>query len=616
VFGVLKRFIRNCLVNSEAKPRNWGVDFPHRETIKAGQLVFHFLGSSLNFESALKSIFLLLFFQVEFLLVGAALLTYLGAGRLGPLNLFDQAFLGYCVVTCFAQTWSIFGGLSPFSNYFLLGWVFVLVSIKWRAFVVSVRTGLGMTRIRSALVLVPIGLAAACNAITEDYCYDNALYHLLSVRWIAEFGSVPGLANLHGRLGFNSSLVALSGLFSVPFGVSIGREFVNGATTVLVAGVLSQGLNFKNWRYSNPSRNLYAFGLLAFVVMLVLSPCLSSPQPDIASAVVAIGAAWYFFGVVKFSGDGDHFEFDRFLLCVSGATVAVELKLSYIGFAAATVLVALSVALRRRVSLRLICLGLLFALMILTPWICCGYITSGCPFFPSDFGRLNFDWVASHQSAITERDAAFAWARAPGLQPSEVLGNWNWLRPWIARVLDDPSVGKTLLAGAVGLLLLCGRLLMRPSPQFDRRWFLLLFPPMVGLLFWFLTAPDPRFAEATLWVFALNLLLLPFRGTDDWSRRLNIVGTYAVAMVVLFDAGVGGARLIKEKKRLPNIVERRIDLSVRKTNSGLSVWIPKVAYEPGDSQLIATPPDRFNSRLELRSANLRDGFRIGGEVEN
>src|SRR6201995_301142 len=237
-------------------------------------MVFHFVGSSLHFESALQSICLLLFFQAEFLLVGAALLTYLGIGRLGPLNLLDQAFLGYCVVTCFAQTWSIFGGLCPFSNYFLLGLVLALVSIKPQAFVVSVRTGLAVTRIRSALVTVPIGLAAAYNAITEDYCYDNALYHLLSIRWMAEYGSVPGLANLHARLGFNSSLVALAGLFSVPFGVSIGREFVNGATTVLVAGVLSQGLNFKNWLCSNPSRNLYAFGLLAFVVMLVLSPCL------------------------------------------------------------------------------------------------------------------------------------------------------------------------------------------------------------------------------------------------------------------------------------------------------------------------------------------------------
>jgi hypothetical protein len=114
-----------------------------------------------------------------------------------------------------------------------------------------------------------------------------------------------------------------------------------------------------------------------------------------------------------------------------------------------------------------------------------------------------------------------------------------------------------------------------------------------------------------LWVFALNLLLLPFNSTDHWTRRLNILCIVALAMVSLFDAGLGCARLIKEKKRLPNILKPQIQLSARSTDSGLTVWIPKNGYAPGDAQLIATPSDRFNSLLELRGSNLRDGFRIG-----
>ena len=149
-----------------------------------------------------ESILLLVFFQVEFLLVGATFLTFSGVGRLGSLNLFDQGFLGYLVVTGFAQAWSIFNGLCPISNYFLLGGTLILAIIKRRGFVDSLRLGFAVTRIQSALVLAPIGLAAAYNALTADYCYDDALYHLLSVRWIAEYGSVPGLANLHWTLGF------------------------------------------------------------------------------------------------------------------------------------------------------------------------------------------------------------------------------------------------------------------------------------------------------------------------------------------------------------------------------------------------------------------------------
>jgi hypothetical protein len=568
------------------------------------------VGSSIQFTTLLESFLLLLAFQIEFLFVGATILVYSGAGKYGSLNLFDQALLGFCLVSGFAQAWSIFSGLCPVSNYFLLGCVVILAVIKRRDVVDFLSFGIRATRIRSALVvLIPVGLAAAYNSTTRAFCYDNSLYHFLSVRWMAEYGSVTGLANLHGRLGFNSSLVALAGIFAVPFGVSIGREFINGATTVLVAGVLSQGLRFVNWRAVYDSRNLYAFGLLTFVSMLALSRCLSSPQPDVSSAALAIASAWYFLAVVKHSGEVDQLGANQ-LLCICASVATLEIKLSYIGFAAATILVVLIAAVRRRLPFRQNCTCLLFALIIFIPWICCGYITSGCPFFPSEFGRLPLDWAVPHALAVVEKNAAFAWARAPGLQPEDVLANWNWLAPWSARVLGDPLIFKPLLAGIVGLLMVLGRLLMQPLPFIDRRWFVLLVPSSVGLLFWFLTAPDPRFAQATLWVFALNLLMLPFRDTDDWSRRLNFWGMLALAILALFDAGVGCARLKKEKKRLPNIVPSQNELAARSTNSGLVVWIPTTAYEPGDAQLVATPPDRFNPGLELRGSNLRGGFRI------
>ena len=559
----------------------------------------------------LESTLLLLFYQVEFMLVGATFLAYAGAGRFGPMNIFDQAFLGYCIVTTFAQIWSIFSGLYPISNYFLIGGTLILAILKRRCTADSLCMGLGVTRFRTALLLVPIGLAVAYNAITIDFCYDNELYHLLSVRWLAEYGSVPGLANLHGRLGFNSSLTALAGIFSVPFGVSFGREFVNGAMSVLVAGVLVQGLKFEKWRALDASRNLYAFGLLSFVVTLVLSRCLSSPQPDVGSALIAIVSAWYLFTVVKLSRHGEETTSNQLLLCVSASVAAFELKLSYIVYAIVTIFVVVTVAVRRRVAFPQLCLCLIFSLILLVPWISCGYITSGCPFFPSDFGRLNFDWAVSPQLAGIERDAALAWARAPGLSPTEVLGNWKWLTSWSARILGDPVVVKSLLAGVVGLLLLLGRLLVHPLPQIERRWFILLVPSSAGLLFWLFTAPDPRFAQATLWVFALNFLLLPFHSADEWTRRLNILTTLALIIVTLLDAGVGWARLKKEKKNLPNTVQHQHEFLARSTDSGLIVWIPKDVYEPGDAQLIATPPDRFNSHLEMRGSNLRQGFRIG-----
>ncbi|MDO4332309.1 MAG: hypothetical protein Q4C58_06420 [Eubacteriales bacterium] len=51
--------------------------------------------------------------------------------------------------------------------------------------------------------------------------YDTGLYHAQSIRWIEEYGVVPGLANLHSRFGYNSAAFALCALFG---GAGLTRE--------------------------------------------------------------------------------------------------------------------------------------------------------------------------------------------------------------------------------------------------------------------------------------------------------------------------------------------------------------------------------------------------------
>ena len=45
--------------------------------------------------------------------------------------------------------------------------------------------------------------------------YDTGLYHAQAVRWINEYGVVPGLGNLHFRLAFNSAWLVFSSFFDL-----------------------------------------------------------------------------------------------------------------------------------------------------------------------------------------------------------------------------------------------------------------------------------------------------------------------------------------------------------------------------------------------------------------
>ena len=51
-------------------------------------------------------------------------------------------------------------------------------------------------------------------ALGPHESYDTDLYHLQTIKWIEKYPVVPGLANLHGRIGFNNNIFTLFALTS------------------------------------------------------------------------------------------------------------------------------------------------------------------------------------------------------------------------------------------------------------------------------------------------------------------------------------------------------------------------------------------------------------------
>src|SRR5215469_316870 len=292
------------------------------------------LAASLHFQAPFRSLILLFIFHAEFLLLGIALSSWFPRNRFALFSLPDLAFLGQCAAVSFAQVWSLFGGLRPLSNICLLLFVAANAMLWPRRLFKTLRSGAEETHWPGLLLVSPLWLVAAFNALTAGFCYDSALYHLLAVRWAWEYGAVPGLANLHGRLGFNSALSYLAGLLGVPFGLRLGQEFVNPAIVVSVAAVLSQGLSWESARGRNFQRTIYALSLFVPVVALVFSSCLSSPQPDVGAAAMAILVAWYFWEIV-FGKEIPSHDGRLLLLCVSAASMALQFKLSSLGLSLA-----------------------------------------------------------------------------------------------------------------------------------------------------------------------------------------------------------------------------------------------------------------------------------------
>ena len=556
-----------------------------------------------------KSLGVLLFLLVEVVFVGCAAIGFLPPSARSNLSL--PAFLlpGLFVATVFAETWSLFGGLVPWANPALILMAAILAAVRWRTFATLGRDGLRNTRWSSLILFLPCLFFAALNALTNGYCHDTLLYHLAAVRWVADFGSVPGLANLHGRLGFNSALHPLSGLFGAPFGIAIGSEFANPVIVLCTCAVLLQGIRL-NRKAFFAQGSIYAGLLLPLILSQLFSQCLSSPQPDVAGVAIAILVTWHLREVIFETETLPEIEQSSFLRVLMAGSLVVMLKLSYaaLGLAAAA-LVTLVILIRRRRFIAIL-LPVLLVFLSSIPWVCRGYITSGYPLYPSELGAIHFDWTVPPEAASSDKKWILSWARDPTRDADSVLANNDWLRPWLTTTLSDPLVLKSVVLGAAGLIL---SLISAPGRWHQgsfRQCGFLIAPILFSLVFWLLTAPDPRFAGATIWTLAADFVYLPFACLD--SVRLLVRGliTVLVAAFVGVELGAGVIRLGTEHEQFPNFVGGTSELVPRLTYSGLAVWVPVRGDLTGPWKIPAAPAYSFDPRLELRGKTFRAGFRI------
>jgi hypothetical protein len=547
--------------------------------------------------------------MVELGFVGCVAASFLPSGSRSTLGLSAFFLPGLFVAASFAEIWSLFGGLVPWANLSLVLIAAALAVMRWRVCLRTLREAVGNTRRVNLLLIVPCALCAALNALTNGYCHDNLLYHLAAVRWVAEFGSVPGLANLHGRLGFNSALHPLAALFSAPFGTAVGSEFVNPVVVLSVGLVLLQGVQLTPKEFFTP-RSVYAALLSPLFLDLLFSWCLSSPQPDVAGVAIAILVTWHLREVIferTITAEGEQ---GALLWCLMASSLVVTLKLSYavFGFAAA-ILATLIILIRQRRLTAILWPAILVAVLSI-PWICRGYVTSGYPFYPSELGAIRFDWMVPHEAAFNDKNWVLSWARDPTRDWHSVLANNDWLRPWLATTLGDDLVRKSLLLGAAGLVLgvISGPWRWRKESFYRCCW--LITPIILSLVFWFLTAPDPRFAGATIWTAGADIFYVAFACLNSVRLPVRVPFAILIAGFIALELKAGSTRLLKEHEQFPNFVGSPPELAPRVTLSGLTIWVPTKGDQTGPWKIPAAPASSFNPNLELRGKTLRDGFRI------
>ncbi len=100
-------------------------------------------------------------------------------------------------------------------------------------------------------------------------------------------------------------------------------------------------------------------------------------------------------------------------------------------------------------------------------------------------------------------------------------------------------------------------------------------------LFWFFSAPSPRFGQAAMWIFAVNLFYL---GVIVTTKQAAVTKGWAIPVVAIFLAVEiipGFVRLNAEPLRFPNYVGIAPPMALRRTDTGLHVWVPTEGSDGG-----------------------------------
>jgi hypothetical protein len=457
------------------------------------------------------------------------------------------------------------------------------------------------------------------SALRVPNNFDSGLYHFGSIRWLNEYPIIPGLGNLHMRFAFNQSyfnFLALANIYPLwNQGYVAGGLFLLLLTAATI--IETAYLEKKPW--------FWICGTALFVYVASLTTSVSNPTPDTAIALFQIVIFLFLFRAVSLIGYGqiasslsppvprllnlersDYPLKDLILaLCLSGTIVTI--KLSSVAFAAGSCIIALFyfcrlTEIKTKVLLKFVVFLTVFQLI----HVLRGFLLSGAPFFPSPFLAIwSFDWAVFHGVANYESKLIYSWARAPGeLHPDRILDNWAWFEPWFNRL---PVYFKASVSLATGLALwaiIYVRNETRKNLVHLRPTATLFLPIFLSFVFWFLTAPDPRFLGSVLVLFVVisgwmvsQILSVSSKKYSFVNQSINkrivtVVGVCGVGLCSLKVMGVHSLSMEGWPQIPPAKVQRM------NTLSGLEVSVASEPQQCWNENLPCAP--QLNDNLQLK----------------
>jgi hypothetical protein len=459
------------------------------------------------------------------------------------------------------------------------------------------------------------GAALVLLATSSSTHYDTGLYHAQLVVWTKEYGAVPGLANLHSRLGFNSSWDVFASFLDQSYFSGRSTHIVELIVCLMLLLVSLRGL--RNWMSGDRS---VATLMRIFSLVLIVANYHGAILVSFSSDWPIIGLIYYAVLVAVEQIETNESSTPiatlvRFSTCATVCFFAITVKMSSLPLVGVLLIWLRPIFESKAVRTALF----LSAGFILIPFIARNIILSGYIAFPfSQLDLFSFDWKVPKEEVNATASLIRNWAVSPTSNWYRVTDmDWKerfstWLQ-W--RGSETLPIAFTLSIGVLAWIGLCCFQRVRQQREF-KLFCAICLVLLAGLVFGFLAAPDVRFFAGWVWAFtllAIAWLCIAVMRSMKTSQRILQSTAYAFlffcTLWMLRYSGIG--HLFVERGASLWTIDQLSSpsLTAAITESGLSVGLPTITEQCWNASQPSTPSSEFNPWLQARGETLADGFR-------
>lgn len=518
-------------------------------------------------------------------------------------NMVELIFYGLMIVTVYAQLFSMLGAVGALANILLIMFC-MLVFIRYKKEITyDIYNRLQMSTALQRVMTVILAVLW-CYCTSRGYMhYDSDLYHAQSIRWIEEYGIVPGLGNIHVRFAYNSSFFSLSALYSMRYITGQSLHTLNGFFALLLSiEVLDMFVRRRRVMLSDFAR----IGALYYLTLIYRD--IVAPASDYCVMCMV------FYLIIRWLSRLEQKETDSTpyaLLCVLGV-YCVTLKLTA-GIILLLVIKPAYMLLKDKQYGR-IAIYILLGILVLVPWIMRTAIISGYLIYPFPaLDVLDADWKMDKAAAALDAAEIKTWGRGLNNASLVDLPVHEWLESWFRTTL--PALGKILIiADAVCLLLLAGILMWKAfmhikkkkTAGFSADNLLVLVTVAVSYMFWQLSAPLLRYGYAYILLLIVLTVGILLQTALYGRERVFLFGVILLVSV----KAVSFTSYIADTVRKPYYVCQQdygsYDMESFEAD-GIKMYYPKNGDRVGYECFPAVPRP---VEVYLRSEELKNGFMI------